>query len=260
MSHHTFRDTADQYMCESCPTMRRRNDQVDIVVFYKRADIQHRRAIGKNRLKFCAPEVNCAYQFPHLTLGTFASRLLQAPNVVERHAVARIDVSEICRMEQNDHGPKFIGKPNRVPQAVPRAIRKIYGDKDCANRKPRSIFRLKSVSARDENWTRRMLYNSLSCAAKEDMFQSCAPMRWHHDKIGRNFLRNSTGFIECRSAAEDMASRQGDAAFARQHVKVFGGIFLRVLLMCHHRKRIHWRCRQKKAGRVIKLTNMGKMN
>ena len=53
-----------------------------------------------------------------------------------------------------------------------------------------------------------MLHNSLSCAAKEDMLQSCAPMRWHHDKIGRNFLREPTDFIECGTAAEDMAGRR----------------------------------------------------
>ena len=104
-----------------------------------------------------------------------------------------------------------------------------------------------------------MLHDSLSCAAKEDMLQSRAPMRRHHDEIGRNVLRDSTDFIECRSAAEDMAGRQGCVAFARQHMKLFGGIFLSILLKGHHRKRIHWRCWQK-AGRVNKLANMGEMN
>ena len=76
-----------------------------------------------------------------------------------------------------------------------------------------------------------MLHDSFSCAAKEDMLQPCAPMRRHHDEIGGNVLRDSTDFIECRCAAEDMAGRRGDVALARQHMKLFGGIFLGFLLI-----------------------------
>ncbi len=51
-----------------------------------------------------------------------------------------------------------------------------------------------------------MLHNSLRGAAKENMFQPCAPVRWHHDEIGGNGLRQSTDFIEGRCAAKHIAT------------------------------------------------------
>ena len=57
MAHDMFRDAPDQYMFETRQSMSRCNDQIDIVVFGKGADIQDWRAIRKLRLKSYAPKV-----------------------------------------------------------------------------------------------------------------------------------------------------------------------------------------------------------
>ena len=88
MAHDVFRDAPDQYMFETSQSMSRCNDQIDIVVFCKGADIQDGRAIRKRRLKFYAPEVYRPHQLSHLALGIFASNLLQGGNVVECSAFA----------------------------------------------------------------------------------------------------------------------------------------------------------------------------
>ena len=66
-----------------------------------------------------------------------------------------------------------------------------------------------------------MLHNSFSRAAKENVFQSCATMRWHDDEIGRNFLGKSTDFIKRRSAAQNVADSRREALLTCQCVKFF---------------------------------------
>ena len=99
--------------------MSRCNDQTDIAVFCKGANIQDWRAIGKDGFKFYAPEVCGAHQLSHLLLGAFTNSLLQPANIIEDHAVTGIGVTEIRDMEQNDPGPKFVSEPNRVSETFP---------------------------------------------------------------------------------------------------------------------------------------------
>ena len=134
MSHDLLRNAPDQDMFQSCEAVRRRDDQIDAVIFCEVANVDDRRALGKDRFEFCASEVHCPDKFSHLALGIFTSGLLQPANVVDSRALARIDVSEPCGMEQNEPGSKPIGKPDRVFETSPRATGKIHWNKDCLNR------------------------------------------------------------------------------------------------------------------------------
>ena len=118
MSYHLLRDASDEYMLQTGQSVRRCDNQVDVVIFCDVANVHDRRTLGKNCLKFCGSEVHRADKFLHLALGIFTSGLLQAANVVDGRAVTRINVSEPCGMEQNHLGPKLIGKPDRVLQTL----------------------------------------------------------------------------------------------------------------------------------------------
>ena len=76
MSHDVLCDTPDQDMFETGQSVCRCNDQIDIVVFCKGADIQDRRAIRKRRLEFYASKLYRPHELSHLALGIFASSLL----------------------------------------------------------------------------------------------------------------------------------------------------------------------------------------
>src|SRR5215475_15820820 len=101
-----------------------------------------------------------------------------------------------------------------------------------------------------------MLHNSLGCAAQENMLQPCAPVRWHHDEIGRNCLRKPTNFIEGRCATEDIATRRRDAAFSCHFLEFFERGLFSILLVWHKGKRDHRRSRRHKVCCAIELTNM----
>src|SRR6516225_5338009 len=98
MPHDFLCDAPDQYMLEPGQPVRRCDDQIDIVMFCKSADIQCRRAFRKRRRKFDASKVYRTHEISHFALGMFASSLLQAGNVIESGAFARIDVPEVRRM------------------------------------------------------------------------------------------------------------------------------------------------------------------
>src|SRR5215471_12407350 len=104
-----------------------------------------------------------------------------------------------------------------------------------------------------------MLHNSLSRAAKENMFQPGASVRWHDDEFGRNCLPNPANFVERRSATEHMAVRGRDAAFTCHLLEVFERGLFCVLLVCHEGKRNDGRSRRHKVCCVVKLSNMGQM-
>src|SRR4029453_8922105 len=105
-----------------------------------------------------------------------------------------------------------------------------------------------------------MLHNSLSCAAKKNMLQTCASMRRHHNEIGRDCLRKPADFIEGRCATEHIALRGRDAAFSGHFLELFErGLFF-ILLVCHKGK---WDDRRRwcyKICWVIEMTNMGEMD
>src|SRR6266545_2390354 len=82
MSHYLLCNAPDQHMFQTGEPVRRCNDQLDVVVFCKSADIQNRGAFSKDRLKFCAPKVYTAHNLSHLLLRIFASSLLQGANVI----------------------------------------------------------------------------------------------------------------------------------------------------------------------------------
>jgi hypothetical protein len=103
------------------------------VIFCEGADVQHRRPFREDRIIFYASEVHRPDELAHFALGSFLGSLLQAGNIVDRSALARIDVSEISGVQQNDLGPKFIRERNRVAKAFPRAIGKVDRDKDGLN-------------------------------------------------------------------------------------------------------------------------------
>ena len=124
MAHYSLRNATDQNMLETSQSMSRCNDQIDIVIFCKSADIRGWRAIRKRRLKFYAFEVYRAHELSHVALGSFASSLLQGGNVVDGSAFARIDVSEIRSVQQNDPGPKFIGETQLRTGDLPASNRK----------------------------------------------------------------------------------------------------------------------------------------
>jgi hypothetical protein len=94
----------------------------------------------------------------------------------------------------------LIGEADCILETFLRTLGKIHGHKDPLNCEPWSGFRLSPCFSYHEYRTWRMPHNSLSCAPEENVLQSCAPMRWHHDKIGRNFLRETADFIERRCA------------------------------------------------------------
>src|SRR5450759_671974 len=135
VSHYLLRDAPDQYMFQTGQPVRRGDDQIDIVLFRKGANIYGRRATGKDRVKFCASELYRPHKLSHLAVGIFAGSLLQGGNVIEGSALARIDVSEISGMQQNDPVSKFIGESNRVPEGFPRRMGEIHWHKDCLNTK-----------------------------------------------------------------------------------------------------------------------------
>ena len=99
VADHPLRDAADQHMLETRQPVRGCNDQIDIVIFCKGADINNRRSIRKHRFKFDGSEVHGPHELGHFSLSSFPSSLLQAGNVVERGAFTRIDVTEICGVQ-----------------------------------------------------------------------------------------------------------------------------------------------------------------
>ena len=119
MSHYLLSDTPNQNMRETGESMRGSNDQIDIVIFCKGADIQHRRAFRKDRFIFDGSEVHRSDELAHFALGSFPGSLLQAGNVVNSCALARVDASEIRGVQQNDPRTKFIGKRNHVAETFP---------------------------------------------------------------------------------------------------------------------------------------------
>ena len=108
MSHHLLGDTPNQHVGETGEPVRRRNNQIDVVIFRKSADIQYRRAFRENCLKFYAAKVHGPDELSHFALGTLPGSLLQGWNIIERSAFRGIDVSDIRGVQQNDLGPKFI--------------------------------------------------------------------------------------------------------------------------------------------------------
>src|ERR1700693_1555009 len=87
MAHHVFRDAPHQYMFETSQSVRRCNNQIDIVIFCERADIQDWRAFREDRLKFYASEVYRPHELPHFALGSFPSSLLQTGYVIQSSAL-----------------------------------------------------------------------------------------------------------------------------------------------------------------------------
>ena len=105
-----------------------------------------------------------------------------------------------------------------------------------------------------------MLHNSLSRAAKKNMLYPCAPMRRHHNEIGRDCLRKPTDFIEGRCATEHIAGRGRDAAFSGHFLELFERGLLSILVVSHEGK---WDNRRRwchKVSCVIEMTNMGEMD
>jgi hypothetical protein len=133
VSHDVLRDAPDQDVFETRQPMRGRNDQVDIVIFCKGADINDRRSIRKRRFKFDGSEVHGPDELSHFALGSFPSSLLQAENIVDSCALARIDVSEIRGVHHNDLRAEFTGEADRVLETFTRAIGKVDRDKDGFN-------------------------------------------------------------------------------------------------------------------------------
>jgi hypothetical protein len=88
VAHYFLRNAPDQNVLETSQSMSRCNDQIDIVIFCKSANIQGWRAIRKRRLKFYASEVYRPHELSHVALGIFASSLLQGGNVVDGGAFA----------------------------------------------------------------------------------------------------------------------------------------------------------------------------
>jgi hypothetical protein len=105
-----------------------------------------------------------------------------------------------------------------------------------------------------------MLHNSLSRAAKKNVLQPCASVRWHDDQIGRNCLRKPTNFIEWRCATEHIALRRRDAAFGRYLLELFERGLLSVLFIWQKSKREDGRSGRHDVCCVIQLTNMGEMD
>ena len=104
-----------------------------------------------------------------------------------------------------------------------------------------------------------MLHNSLSRAAKENMLQSRASVRWHDDESGRDCLRKPADFIEGRRATEHMAACRRDAAFTSYSLKLFERGLFSILLVCYEGK---WDDRRRwchKVRGVIEMTNMREM-
>src|SRR6516164_7723662 len=101
-----------------------------------------------------------------------------------------------------------------------------------------------------------MLHNSLSRAAKKNMFQSCAPVRWHDHEIGRNCLRQPTNFIEWRCATKHIASRRGDSAFTCHSFELVECALFCILLVWHKRERDDRRSRRHTVQSVIELRSM----
>ena len=119
MSHDFLCDAPDQYVFKTSQSMCRCNDQIDIVSFAKAQISMSRRAIRKRRLKFHASEFYRPHELRMWRSAFLRAAFCKARNVVEGGAFARIDVSEICRVQQNDPGPKFIREPNRVLETFP---------------------------------------------------------------------------------------------------------------------------------------------
>ncbi len=140
MTHDLLRDAPNQYVSETSQPMCRRNDQIDMVIFCKSADIQHRRAFRENRLIFYVSETYLAHELSHFAFGSFPGSPLQAGDIVNSSAFNRIDVSEIRGVQQNDLRPKFLREADRIPNTFPRATRKIYGDEDCLKSDPAPFF------------------------------------------------------------------------------------------------------------------------
>jgi hypothetical protein len=78
-------------------------------------------------------------------------------------------------------------------------------------------------------------------------------MRWHHDEIGGNGLRQPTNFIEGRGATEHIAGGGRDAAFTCHLLEFFERGLFSILFVCHEGWSHKVRC-------VIRLTNMGEMD
>ena len=76
ISHHVFCNAPDYHVLPPGLPMRRGDDQIDILVSCKGANIQERRAIRTDRLKFYASEFYLPHKLSHLVLGIFASGLL----------------------------------------------------------------------------------------------------------------------------------------------------------------------------------------
>jgi hypothetical protein len=72
MAHDILRDAPDQYMFETSQSMSRRNDQIDVVVFCKSADIKTGEP-SVNTVSNFTPPVYRPHQLSHLALGIFAS-------------------------------------------------------------------------------------------------------------------------------------------------------------------------------------------
>ena len=102
-----------------------------------------------------------------------------------------------------------------------------------------------------------MLHNSFRCAAKENVFQPCASMRWHDDEIGGDGVRQPTDFIEGRCATEHIAGRRRDAAFTGHFLElVERGLFC-ILVVSHEGKWDNRRSWCHEVCCVIEMTNMG---
>ncbi len=70
-------------MLETGQPVRPGDDKIDVVVFCKVADIQNGRCLSKDGFKFYSAKLCRPDKLLHLSLGAFASSLLQAGDVIE---------------------------------------------------------------------------------------------------------------------------------------------------------------------------------
>src|SRR5262249_5477941 len=106
------------------------------MIFSKGADIQYWRAFSENRVMFHGSEIDGPDELSHFALGSFPSSLLQGVNIVNGSALARIDVSKVRGVNQNDLRAEFAGEANRVLETLTRAIGEVDRDKNGLNPAP----------------------------------------------------------------------------------------------------------------------------
>src|SRR5262245_17164125 len=105
-----------------------------------------------------------------------------------------------------------------------------------------------------------MLHNSLSSAAEENVLESCAPVRWHHDEVRRDSVPKPANFIVRRCTTEDIALRRRNAAFSCRLLELFERRSFYILIVCYEGRRCERRPWHHEVCRVVKLTNVGQMN